>query len=93
MSRQFPQTDSAALVLAFGEKIVLNGNSTIYAIFEQTNIEIYGDTPIIQNYFSTNFTELKINDTFVYDDQKYQITEIVDDLSGVINAFYRTIGD
>lgn len=90
MARSFNNTDSANLINAFGEDLVLTNGKIIKVIFEQENITIAGDefTTIQQTYFSTTSDSITFSDTFTLDSQLYSITEIIDDRSGVIDCYY-----
>lgn len=81
-----------ALINSFGEPLVLDNGSTINAIFEQSEIAIQTTEGLIQtteNYFTCRRDQITYDDTFVLNNVQYEVFNIVDDLSGLCNVYYR----
>ncbi|KEA51867.1 hypothetical protein DT73_13110 [Mangrovibacter sp. MFB070] len=94
MSRAFTKQQVTALLDYFGETISINGSTDITVIFEQEQIVIDGTDGLIQTeqmYFSTKQGIVNLEDTFTYNYKNYQIYDISDDLSGIVNVYYREI--
>lgn len=81
-----------ALINSFGEPLVLENGITINAIFEQSEIAIQTTEGLIQtteNYFTCRRDQITYDDTFVLNNVQYEVFNIVDDLSGLCNVYYR----
>lgn len=81
-----------ALINSFGEPLVLDNGSTITAIFEQSEIAIQTTEGLIQtteNYFTCRRDQITYDDTFVLNNVRYEVYNIIDDLSGLCNVYYR----
>lgn len=81
-----------ALINSFGEPLVLDNGSTITAIFEQSEIAIQTTEGLIQtteNYFTCRRDQITYDDTFVLNNVQYEVYNIIDDLSGLCNVYYR----
>lgn len=81
-----------ALINSFGETLVLDNGSTITAIFEQSEIAIQTTEGLIQtteNYFTCRRDQITYDDTFVLNNVQYEVYNIIDDLSGLCNVYYR----
>jgi len=81
-----------ALINSFGEPLVLDNGSTITAIFEQSEIAIQTTEGLIQtteNYFTCRRDQITYDDSFVLKNVQYEVYNIIDDLSGLCNVYYR----
>ncbi len=81
-----------ALINSFGEPLVLDNGSTITVIFEQSEIAIQTTEGLIQtteNYFTCRRDQITYDDSFVLNNVRYEIYNIIDDLSGLCNVYYR----
>lgn len=81
-----------ALINSFGEPLVLDNGSTIAVIFEQSEIAIQTTEGLIQtteNYFTCRRDQITYDDYFVLNNIRYEVFNIVDDLSGLCNVYYR----
>lgn len=90
--RAFNTQSMDALINSFGETLVLDNGSTINVIFEQSEIAIQTTEGLIQtteNYFTCRRDQITYDDTFVLNNVQYEVFNIVDDLSGLANVFYR----
>lgn len=90
--RAFNTQSMDALINSFGEPLVLDNGSTITAIFEQSEIAIQTTEGLIQtteNYFTCRRDQITYDDTFVLNNVQYEVFNIVDDLSGLCNVYYR----
>lgn len=93
MSRTFNENQLDVLLNTFGESINVNGTE-IVVIFEQEVIVLDGADGLIQSeehYFSTKQGSVKLNDLFTYNYKNYQVFSISDDLSGIINCYFREV--
>jgi len=83
-----------ALINSFGEPLVLDNGSTITAIFEQSEIAIQtteGLIPTTENYLTCRRDQITYDDSFVLNNVRYEVFNIVDDLSGLCNVYYREV--
>jgi len=83
-----------ALINSFGESLALDNGSTITAIFEQSEIAIQTTEGLIQtteNYFTCRRDQITYDDSFVLNNVQYEIYNIIDDLSGICNVYYREV--
>jgi len=90
--RAFNTQSMDALINSFGEPLVLDNGSTITAIFEQSEIAIQTTEGLIQtteNYFTCRRDQITYDDTFVLNNVQYEVYNIIDDLSGLCNVYYR----
>lgn len=82
------------LLNSFGQQLVLNNGSVITAIFEATEIAIQTTEGLVQtteNYFTCRRDQITYDDSFVLNNVQYEIYNIVDDLSGLCNVYYREV--
>lgn len=92
--RTFKSNDMDVLINSFGQELVLDNGSTITVIFEQSEIAIQTTEGLIQtteNYFTCRHDQITYDDTFVLNNVRYEIFNIVDDLSGLCNVYYREV--
>ncbi|MEI7236429.1 hypothetical protein WCU73_02525 [Pectobacterium brasiliense] len=87
MSGAFNQNDTLILLNTFGEDLVLNGKK-IKIIHEQEDV-VFEDTIVQQNYFTTLRDSVKLGQYFHINSNEYVIENIQDDLSGLVNVYYR----
>lgn len=87
MSGAFNQNDALILLNTFGEDLVLNGK-TIKIIHEQEDV-VFEDTIVQQNYFTALRDSVKVGQYFHINNTEYFIENIQDDLSGLVNVYYR----
>jgi len=81
-----------ALINSFGETLVLDNGSTITVIFEQSEIATQTTEGLIQtteNYFTCRRDQITYDDSFVLNNVQHEVFNIVDDLSGLCNVYYR----
>ncbi len=82
------------LLNSFGQQLVLDNGSAITVIFEQSEIAIQTTEGLIQtteNYFTCRRDQITYDDSFVLNTVRYEIFNIVDDLSGLCNVYYREV--
>ncbi|MEG3135659.1 hypothetical protein SC206_19050 [Rouxiella sp. T17] len=91
MSRQFSTKDSLALLAAFGEQLVLNSGSTITVLFETEQV-VFEDMASTENYFTCKSIDIQLGNTFTLNGKNYQVVNVVDDHSGIVNAYYHQSG-
>lgn len=92
--RTFNSNDMDVLLNSFGEPLVLNNGSVITAIFEATEIAIQTTEGLVQtteNYFTCRRDQITYDDSFVLNNVQYEIYNIIDDLSGICNVYYREV--
>lgn len=92
--RTFKSNDMDVLLNSFGQQLVLNNGSAITAIFEATEIAIQTTEGLVQtteNYFTCRRDQITYDDSFVLNNVQYEIYNIVDDLSGLCNVYYREV--
>ncbi len=92
--RTFNSTDMDVLLNSFGEPLVLNNGSTITAMFEQLEVDIATTEGLIkttENYFTCRRDQITYDDFFVLNNVQYEIYNIIDDLSGICNVYYREV--
>lgn len=92
--RTFKSNDMDVLLNSFGQQLVLDNGSTITVIFEQSEIAIQTTEGLIQtteNYFTCRHDQITYDDTFVMNTVRYEIYNIIDDLSGLCNVYYREV--
>jgi len=92
--RTFKSNDMDVLLDSFGQQLVLDNGSTITVIFEQSEIAIQTTEGLIQtteNYFTCRIDKITYDDTFVLNIVRYEIYNIIDDLSGLCNVYYREV--
>jgi len=92
--RTFKSNDMDVLLNSFGQQLVLNNGSVITAIFEATEIAIQTTEGLVQtteNYFTCRRDQITYDDSFVLNNVQYEIYNIVDDLSGLCNVYYREV--
>jgi len=92
--RAFNTQSMDALINSFGEPLALDNGSTITAIFEQSEIAIQTTEGLIQtteNYFTCRRDQIAYDDSFVLNNVQYEIYNIIDDLSGLCNVYYREV--
>ncbi len=92
--RTFKSNDMDVLLNSFGQQLVLDNGSTITVIFEQSEIAIQTTEGLIQtteNYFTCRIDQITYDDTFVLNTVRYEIYNIIDDLSGLCNVYYREV--
>lgn len=92
--RTFKSNDMDVLLNSFGQQLVLDNGSAITVIFEQSEIAIQTTEGLIQtteNYFTCRRDQITYDDSFVLNTVRYEIFNIVDDLSGLCNVYYREV--
>lgn len=92
--RTFNSTDMDVLLNSFGEPLVLNNGTTITVIFEANEIAIQTTEGLVQtteNYFTCRRDQITYDDSFVLNNVQYEIYNIIDDLSGICNVYYREV--
>jgi len=92
--RTFKSNDMDVLLDSFGQQLVLDNGSSITVIFEQSEIAIQTTEGLIQtteNYFTCRIDQITYDDTFVLNIVRYEIYNIIDDLSGLCNVYYREV--
>jgi len=90
--RTFKSNDMDVLLNSFGQQLVLDNGSAITVIFEQSEIEIQTTEGLIQtteNYFTCRRDQITYDDSFVLNNVQYEVYNIIDDLSGLCNVYYR----
>ncbi|MCW2478123.1 hypothetical protein [Candidatus Symbiopectobacterium sp. NZEC135] len=95
MARSLSTSDLQKLLKDFSEKIYVYGSTYNYyidVIHEQEEI-VFEDVITKQQYFSTQRNSIKVADRFQKSGSTiiYIVENIDDDLSGVINVYYRKV--
>lgn len=90
--RGFNTSQVNALIDTFGEPLELTNGSTLTVIFESQTVAI--DTPegfveTQETYLTTKKGLMDYQSTFMYGGVLQVVYNIVDDLSGVINVYFR----
>ncbi|HHD2919847.1 hypothetical protein ACO1ZG_16265 [Enterobacter kobei] len=91
--RAFNTSQVNALIDTFGEPLILVGGSTAFnVIFESQTVAI--DTPegfieTQETYLTTKKGQMDYSSTFMYQGKLQEVYNIIDDLSGVINVYFR----
>ncbi|MCH9404932.1 hypothetical protein WKH46_04775 [Pantoea agglomerans] len=90
--REFNNTQLNAFLDSFGESLVLTSGEVLTVIFEQETVGIETESGIVEtqeHYFTTATGSANYSDTFMYRGVLQTIYNIVDDLSGMSNYYYR----
>lgn len=90
--RAFNTSQVNALIDTFGEPLELTNGSTLIVIFESQTVAI--DTPegfveTEETFLTTKKGLMDYQSTFMYGGVLQVVYNIVDDLSGVINVYFR----
>lgn len=96
--RAFDNTQSDMFMKAFGQSIQTSTGTSFTAIVEVSPFSIEtggGFVEGIEHFITMKTPEmvqigLKINDEIIIDSITYEIYNIVDDLSGLVNLYFRT---
>lgn len=89
MSRAFNHNDALILLNTFGEDLVMD-DKTIKIIHEQEEL-VFEDTIVQQNYFTTLSNSVIVGQRFHINSTEYIVENIQDDLSGLVNVYYRKV--
>lgn len=90
--RAFNNSQLNVFLNSFGESLVLTSGEVLTVIFEQETVGIDTDSGIVEtqeNYFTTTTGKANYTDTFTYRGVLQEIYNIVDDLSGLSNYYFR----
>lgn len=90
--RTFTAKQVSVLINTFGEPLELTSGSQITVLFESQPIAIETDQGFVQTqetYLTTKQGLVTYNDTFMYKSKLQEVYNIEDDLSGIINVFFR----
>ncbi|MGC1010311.1 hypothetical protein [Pantoea agglomerans] len=90
--REFNNSQLNAFLDSFGESLVLTSGEVLTVIFEQETVGIETESGIVEtqeHYFTTATGSANYSDTFMYRGVLQTIYNIVDDLSGMSNYYYR----
>ncbi len=90
--RAFNNSQLNVFLNSFGESLVLTSGEVLTVIFEQETVGIETESGIVEtqeHYFTTTTGSANYNDTFMYRGELQTIYNIVDDLSGISNYYYR----
>lgn len=94
--RTFSTQQADVLIDTFGESLLLDNGSTIKVIFESQTVAIQTDEGNFietqENYLTTKTNAISYGDTFIYNGISQEIYNIIDDLSGIINAYFKESG-
>jgi len=91
--RSFTNSQVSVFLNAFGENLTLTSGSTIQVIFEQETIGIETEAGVVEtseNYFTTYTGKASYTDTFIWKNKVQEIYNIIDDLSGMSNYYFRS---
>ncbi|MBK5013994.1 hypothetical protein [Pantoea sp. S62] len=90
--RAFNNSQLNVFLNAFGESMTLTSGQKLTVIFEQETVGIDTDSGIVEtqeHYFTTATGKANYTDTFTYRGVLQEIYNIVDDLSGLSNYYFR----
>jgi len=90
--RAFSNSQLNALIDTFGEPLLLDNGSTITVIFESQTVAIETQEGFVETqetYLTTKKGLMNYQNTFTYNDKTQVVYNIIDDLSGVINVYFR----
>lgn len=90
--RAFNNSQLNVFLNTFGEPLTLTSGEVLTVIFEQETVGIETESGIVEtqeHYFSTATGSANYSDTFMYRGVLQTIYNIVDDLSGMSNYYYR----
>lgn len=90
--RTFTAKQVSVLIDTFGEPLVLTSGSQITVLFESQPIAIETDQGIVQTqetYLTTKKDLVTYDDTFMFKSKLQEVYNIEDDLSGIINVYFR----
>ncbi|WP_194761643.1 hypothetical protein [Pantoea ananatis] len=89
--RAFNNSQLNALIDTFGESLNVNG-STITVIFESQTVAIENQEGFVETqetYLTTKKGLMDYSSTFQYGGKTQVVYNIIDDLSGIINVYFR----
>lgn len=90
--RAFDNSQLNALIDTFGEPLVLTDGSQLTVIFESITVAIdtaEGFVETQETYLTTKKGLMDYSRTFMYQGKLQVVYNIVDDLSGIINVYFR----
>ncbi|MCW6030171.1 hypothetical protein [Pantoea sp. JK] len=90
--RAFDNSQLNVLIDAFGESLVLTDGSQLNVIFESITVAIdtaEGFVETQETYLTTKKGLMDYSSTFTYQGNLQVVYNIVDDLSGIINVYFR----
>lgn len=90
--RTFDNSQLNVLIDTFGEPLVLTDGSQLTVIFESITVAIdtaEGFVETQETYLTTKKGLMDYSSTFTYQGKLQVVFNIVDDLSGVINVYFR----
>jgi len=89
--RAFDNSQLNALIDTFGEPLKFNG-STITVIFESQTVAIETQEGFVETqetYLTTKKGLMDYSSTFMYGGKTQVVYNIIDELSGIINVYFR----
>ena len=90
--RVFNNSQLNALIDTFGEPLLLDDGSKITVIFESQTVAIETQKVFVETqetYLTTKKGLMNYQSTFMYIGKTQVVYNIIDDLSGVINVYFR----
>lgn len=90
--RAFNNSQLNVLIDTFGEPLVLTDGSQLTVIFESQTVAIdtaEGFVETQETYLTTKKGLMDYSSTFTYQGKLQVVYNIVDDLSGIINVYFR----
>ncbi|MGX9273508.1 hypothetical protein ACWXWK_10365 [Pantoea ananatis] len=90
--RAFNNSQLNVLIDTFGEPLVLTDGSQLTVIFESQTVAIdtaEGFVETQETYLTTKKGLMDYSSTFTYQGKFQVVFNIVDDLSGIINVYFR----
>ncbi|UXO67316.1 hypothetical protein [Pantoea dispersa] len=90
--RAFNNSQLNVLIDTFGEPLVLTDGSQLTVIFESQTVAIdtaEGFVETQETYLTTKKGLMDYSSTFTYQGKLQVVFNIVDDLSGIINVYFR----
>lgn len=90
--RTFDNSQLNVLIDTFGEPLVLTDGSQLTVIFESITVAIdtaEGFVETQETYLTTKKGLMDYSSTFTYQGKLQVVYNIVDDLSGIINVYFR----
>lgn len=90
--RTFDNSQLNVLIDTFGEPLVLTDDSQLTVIFESITVAIdtaEGFVETQETYLTTKKGLMDYSSTFMYQGKLQEVYNIIDDLSGVINVYFR----
>lgn len=88
--KSFSTQQLSVFINQFGQDITLADGSIVKGILEQEEI-VFEDVITSQKYFTALKGSIKLNQKFKINSEEFIVENIRDDLSGLIDVYYRML--